>query len=245
MKKEIKEFNKYVKNYDLKNKNIMVKYHHSFRVMEFCKEIAYSLNLTENDIYIASLCGLLHDIARFEQWTKYQTYIDNISFDHGDRGEEILKEIITNFTNDKEIINIILNCTKYHNKAYYPKLDERNHLFVTIVRDADKLDIITEQGNTINQDKIELKSELLESIYNKEICKNEFVKTDVDSILRMLSWIFDLNYDYSYQYLINKKIIEKKLNLLEIYGINEELIKLRKWIEDNIRKGALNGKNNY
>lgn len=236
MKEVIQEFNKYVKNYNLKDKNIMGKYHHSFRVMEFCKEIAISLKLNERDIYIASLCGLLHDIARFSQWTKYQTYVDEKSFDHGDEGEKILLEIIKDFTNDSEISSIITESTKYHNKINVPSLDEKYLLFIKIVRDADKLDIMTEQGNYIFTDKIELKKELLESIYNKQVCKNEYMTNEVDSILRMISWIFDLNYKYSYHYLINKKIIEKKFNLLEIYGETEDTIKLKKFIEENINQ---------
>lgn len=236
MKEVIQEFNKYVKNYNLKDKNIMGKYHHSFRVMEFCKEIAISLKLNEKDIYIASICGLLHDIARFSQWTKYQTYVDKKSFDHGDEGERILSETITNFTNDSEISSIVIDSTKYHNKISIPPLDERHLLFIKIVRDADKLDIMTEQGNLINMNKIELKKELLDSIYNKQICKNEYITNEVDSILRMISWIFDLNYKYSYLYLVDKKIIEKKFNLLEMYGETEDTIKLKKFIEENINQ---------
>ena len=36
------------------------------------------------EIELAGLIGLLHDIARFEQFTKYQTFNDRLSFDHGD-----------------------------------------------------------------------------------------------------------------------------------------------------------------
>ena len=236
MKEVIQEFNKYVKNYNLKDKNIMGKYHHSFRVMEFCKEIAISLKLNEKDIYIASLCGLLHDIARFSQWTKYQTYVDKKSFDHGDEGERILSETITNFTNDSEISSIVMKSTKYHNKINVPSLDERYLLFIKIVRDADKLDIMIEQGNYISTDKIELKKELLESIYNKQVCKNEYMTNEVDVIIRIISWIFDLNYKYSYLYLVDKRIIEKKFNLLEMYGETEYTIKLKKFIEENINQ---------
>ena len=236
MKEKIKSFNEYVKQFDLKNKNIMGKYHHSFRVMEFCKELAISLNLNDEDIYIASLCGLLHDIARFEQLTKYNTYDDSKSFDHGDYGYKILKEsdFIKEFTKNEEVISIILDSVKYHNKLSVPNLNKRNMLFVNIVRDADKLDIITEQGNEINDDKITLKESMLKSIYNKELCKNSDIENDVDYILRVLSWVFDFNFEYSYKYLIDKKIIEKKFNLLEMYGETEDLNKLKQFIMERI-----------
>ena len=238
MKDAIQEFNKYSKKFDLKNKNIMRKYHHSFRVMEFSKKIAISLKLSEEEIYIATLCGLLHDIARFEQWTQHKTYIDAQSFDHGDYGVIVLKtdDFIKKFVQDDEIISIVINSTRYHNKATVPILEKNHQLFANIVRDADKLDIITEQGNSINTDKIELKTELLDSIYNEQICRNEYVKNDVDLILRMLSWIFDFNFKYSFDYLIDKKIIENKFNLLEMYGETEETIKLKKWIMKKINE---------
>ena len=236
MEEQIKIFNHYAKNFNLKDKNIMNKYHHSFRVMEFCKDIAMSLNLNNYDINIAGLCGLLHDIARFEQWTKYQTYVDLKSFDHGDYGYEILNnnEWIRQFTGDDEIVSIVLDSVRYHNKLSVPPLSERHLLFVNIVRDADKLDIITEQGNEINDESIVLKKCLIHDIYNKTICKNENVQTDTDGILRMLSWVFDFNFEYSYQYLIDKKIIEKKFNLLEMYGKTEEINQLKQFIYERI-----------
>ena len=232
MKKEIQLFNQYAKKYDLRNKNIMRKYHHSFRVMEFCKEIAISLHLSEKDISIAALCGLLHDIARFKQWTCYQTYRDSDSFDHGDEGAHILKEnnFIYEFTNDAETASIVINSVQYHNKLGLPQMDERSLLFMKIVRDADKLDIMTEQGNQIKDKEIILKKSLLSSIYQNELCKNEKVSNDTDFILRMLSWINDFNFKYSYFYLKEKNIIQKKFNLLEIYGQTEEIETLKKFL---------------
>ena len=240
MKKEIQLFNQYAKKYDLRNKNIMGKYHHSFRVMEFCKEIAISLHLSEKDISIAALCGLLHDIARFKQWTCYQTYRDFDSFDHGDEGVHILKEnnFIYEFTNDAEIANIVINSVQYHNKIGLPEVDERNLLFIKIVRDADKLDIMTEQGNQIEEKEIILKENLLSSIYQNELCKNEYIKNSTDIILRLLSWINDFNFKYSYIYLKEKNIIQKKLDLLEIYGQTEETKKLKDYLLKQLEERA-------
>lgn len=234
MEEYIKEFNKYVKKHDLKTKEIMSKYHHSFRVMELCNEIALSLNLNEEDILIANVCGLFHDIGRFNQWTFYKTYEDCFSLDHGDEGYKVLLEekIIKN-----DIKEIVLMSVRNHNKYKVDKfLDERTILFCNIVRDADKLDIIKEQCNSIYQDNIILKKELLNDIYNNDICKNNYVSNEVDSIVRMLSWTLDYNFKYSYNYLLDNKIIEKKINLLEIYGETEELKKLKDFIFNEIEK---------
>lgn len=61
MEEEIKIFDEYVGNFDLKDEGILRKKEHSYRVMNFAKSIAESLKLNEADIYIATLAGLVHD----------------------------------------------------------------------------------------------------------------------------------------------------------------------------------------
>ena len=239
MKREMKLFNQYVKQFDLKNKDIMYKFHHSYRVMEISKEIAKSLKLNEEDTYIATLAGLLHDIGRFNQVKEYKTFNDSMSVDHGDEGERVLKEndFIKEFTTDGKIIDIIIKSTKYHNKYKLDEnIDEKTLLFCKIVRDADKLDIMMEQCNEIVQNEIILKKELLDSLYNKTLCLNKDCNNEVDRILRIIGWIFDLNFKYSFNYLKDKKIIVKKFNLLEIYGETEEINKLKQFINNEIEK---------
>ena len=234
MEEYIDKFNKYAKKFDLKIKPIMGKYHHSFRVMDFCEEIALSLNLNDEDIEIAKICGLFHDIGRFNQWTLYETYEDACSFDHGDEGYKVLLE--NEFIKD-EIKKIVLMSVKYHNKFEIDNnLDDRTKLFCNIVRDADKLDIVKEQCNAIYEDKIVLKKELLNDIYNFKLCKNKYISNEVDSIIRMLSWVFDYNFKYSFNYLLDNKIIDKKFNLLEIYGETEEINDFKKFIYNEMEK---------
>lgn len=222
-----KEFIRYSKNFDLKNKNIMRKFHHSFRVMEFTTEIAKSLNLSEEDIKLATTIGLLHDIGRFEQWTEYETYCDGKSIDHADLGYKILvtDDFINSFVEDEEEKKIILIAIKNHNKYKIEDgLSERELLMAKIIRDADKLDIMKEQG-TITKNIDFINPELLEAFDKKELCYNELVNDEVDNILRMLSFAYDLNFKYSYEYLINNNIIQDKIHLISCYYDNEKLLK--------------------
>lgn len=235
MKEDIEKFNKYVKKFDLKEKHIIGKFHHTYRVVELTNQIAISLNLNEQEIYVANLCGLYHDIARFKQWTEYNTFFDKDLFDHGNEGYKILLD--EKFVNDKQNLQIIIQSTKNHNKyAIDKELDEYTALFCKIIRDADKIDIMKEQCNEIKENIIILKKELLDSIYNREICKNEYIENDTDHILRMLSWIFDFNFKYSFQYLKQNNVIKNKFNLLETYGETKEINKLKKFINEEIEK---------
>lgn len=235
MEKEINIFDNYVKNFDLSNDKIKNKYEHSFRVMKRAEEIAISLNLNKEDIHIASLAGLLHDIGRFNQIKYYDTFEDKNSFDHGDEGYRVLETEIKKYTDDEKEASIVLLATKYHNKYSVEEKNEKNKMFYNIVRDADKLDIMETQCNEVPES-VNLKSELLEDVYNKRMCRNEYCKNETDYILRMLNWIFDLNFDYSFKYLKEHMIIENKFKLLNTYGKSEELEKLENFIYENIEK---------
>ena len=80
----IEAFKKYVSNYDMEIKGIKLKYDHSFRVMSLSEKYALKLNFSEEDVYLAKLIGLLHDIGRFEQMKVYNTFVDKKSIDHAD-----------------------------------------------------------------------------------------------------------------------------------------------------------------
>ena len=83
------EFIEYTNKYDIKNEHISRKIGHSIRVMNISKEIATKIGLTQEEIKIAEIIGLLHDIARFEQYTQFQTFNDLNSFDHGNYASKV------------------------------------------------------------------------------------------------------------------------------------------------------------
>ncbi len=224
MKEQIKQFNQYVKQFDLKDKALMDKFHHTFRVMEYSTAIAQSLYLNEEDVKIARLVGLLHDIGRFEQW-KIETSYDNNTIDHAELGVTILKKdnLISKFVSDIEVQELVLKAVCNHNKLELEPMSERERLFTKIIRDADKLDIMIEQNNQIHSGKPILNDQLIQSIRHHELCKDIDMHvqngyfTDEDSILRSLAFVFDIYFDYTLKYLKEKQVIQNKINLLEIY----------------------------
>ena len=89
-----------------------MKQEHSIRVMEISKQIAQGLNLNEEQVKVATLIGLLHDVARFEQFTKYRTFNDNESIDHGDYGVAILEKDIRKYIKTDKYDPIIKKAVK-------------------------------------------------------------------------------------------------------------------------------------
>ena len=131
-------FKEYVSNYNLQDGKIALKVAHILRVSELSKKIATSLNLSEEDIKLAELIGLLHDIGRFEQVRKYNTFIDKISINHGEYGVKILFEdnLIEKFNIDEKYYKIIKTAILNHNRSKIEdNLTEQELLHSKIIRE--------------------------------------------------------------------------------------------------------------
>ena len=60
-------FEAYVEPYDIANPRIALKVAHTYRVAAIAERIAAAEGWPAADVDLAWLCGLLHDIGRFEQ----------------------------------------------------------------------------------------------------------------------------------------------------------------------------------
>lgn len=217
------KFINYTETYNLKDENIKRKQQHSLRVMKISEQIATKLKLDKEQIQIATLIGLLHDIGRFKQYTEIGLG-DNIEgFDHGNYGVKILFEdgMIRKFIETDQYDEIIKKAIKNHNKfAIEDGLTQEELLFAKIIRDADKIDIIYESEYIFYKGQEELinQSILTEKIYN-QFMKKTLVKKEknvnlkfIDDIVCVLAFIFDINYKTSFKILKEKDYISKILN---------------------------------
>lgn len=254
VEKAKKEFLKYAENYNLTEFSIQRKKLHSIRVMELSNKIAKNLNLNEEEIEIATLIGLLHDIARFEQFTKYKTFSDIKSVDHGDWGVEILNKdnFIRKFISSNKYDKTINLAIKNHNKLQIQEgLTEKEMLFCRIIRDADKLDIfyqlaclywkkgVVEDGKLTNED-------MQPFLERKLVDRKKYLNRSrtISHVLGTIALPFDINFKISFEILKkgdylnkyidryefkdkeSKEIIEKIRTILNNYV--EEQLKLEK-----------------
>lgn len=232
----MKEFNKYVNTFDINNPRVSLKIAHTYRVVNFAKDIAVSLNLSKEDIELAKLIALYHDFGRFEQVTKYDTFDDSISLDHAKLANELLEEKGL-LDHEKDLIKTAIF---HHNKKEITNVnDERTLLFSKLVRDADKLDIT----NLFLMDTLRIKEnagyisdKIFESAINKELIDYRDMKSEIDKYVLNVGLLFDLNFDYSIKYskdnntfirLIDK-IIEKNPHEMD------KLLKLKEVVIDYI-----------
>lgn len=226
LEKAKKEFETFVKQYDLKNEKIKRKFGHSFRVMENAGQIAKSLNLSGEEIELSKLIGLLHDIGRFEQEKIYKTFKDHESIDHGDLGVDILEKenYIREYIVENKYDNIILKAIKNHNKLYIEDgLTKQELLFSKIVRDADKLDIFYEGVKLFwtNKEEIEeinkskLSSKAIETFNKNNLMDKKDIITEADGILNFIGFMFDINFKYDFEIIKKQNYINKILDKFE------------------------------
>lgn len=226
-----KAFINYVSNYDINSEKIKLKIGHTYRVADICEKIAVSLNMSSEDIDIAYLTGLLHDIGRFEQVRRYGTFNDLKSVDHAKLGAVILfdegkiRDFIDNTDEDDMIRKVIENHNEYRIED---GLSDRCITFCNILRDADKVDIFRvnsffspEEIYDVTKEEIinsEITEEVLESFKKKDTVLRSLKKTAVDNILGHISLVFGLVYKESIKIVNEQNYLE---NLLAFKSNNE------------------------
>ena len=229
MNKEVEIFENFIKNFDMNIPDLKRKYDHTYRVVDYAEDIAKSLNLDESEVTRAKVCALFHDLGRFPQFSEYKTFIDSESIDHGDKSEDVLKDY--DYNDD-----IVLKAVKYHNKREVPIFDELTNIHCNIVRDADKLDIMDMQVNELDRYDYEYPNGIIDCFKNHTLLDNRYANNNFINLLRMLAFIFDLNYKRSVDIIIEKNIIERKLKILRKNKNNKEVDIIEKEIKKYLKE---------
>ena len=209
-------FENYMKNYDKRLKQIKFKYYHSYRVEKLMKILAEMLNFSKEDIELAEVIGLLHDIGRFEQIKKYGDCSDSkTGVDHADESCVYLFDEghIKEYYDKEENYQIIKDAIRNHNKIVIdPKVKGKNLIFSKMIRDIDKVDIyqVLYENYKYKFDKKEISQKIL-NIFNKETTMDIHIKkTKSEVVLSYFAFIYDINFKESF-------IILKKSRTFEMF----------------------------
>ena len=262
-------FDDYAMTFDLNEDMIAYKYNHSYRVVHQAEEICRSINTDTEERDLASLIALLHDVARFRQWTEYRTFKDNKSFDHGDEGVKILFEegLIKNFIVDKKDYDVLnerykqlqmdfSNLTDSKNALEREK-DKRNEEYNKIIGelqcDNENLQIgfndkLTKNKNCFSQNsilqkQIELKDNEICNLTNKlNELENQFCRNEDDraNLQKLLNGLNDIKNSQNYKI---EQLIEDNKTLKQICEDQENDIRLSNEDKKNLSQ-ELDDKNN-
>ena len=221
------------------------KIRHSIWVMEYGRLILLRMdNLSSEDKNKAEISFLLHDLWRFYQ-NNWEKILSNTIYEHADAWCNIAKK---EWYSEDICLSI-----KYHNKKsiellykekYYIKASkeekEKIEFLVKITRDADKLEnmiySIYNMDHLMLLDKTNsgkfdgsITKECLDWILNKELIHKKYINTDIDRIMVLLSWVFDINFNQTKSILIENNYLEKIKEILNELLTKGEFQKL-KWV---------------
>lgn len=227
-------FTKFVRPYlqnaeENERTGIQLKIDHSFDVFKNSQNICDSLPLSTELSETAKIASLFHDTGRFPQYHKYRTFKDSESCNHGTLGARtVVKQKLLNHLPKKQH-NTILGAIALHNRSELPGfISEDLRICTKIVRDSDKIDIIkvliphltevlpgnevplmglTERTGEITPEVLQAVKEGRQGAYQKMCCLNDFR-------LLLLSWAYDLNFEWSRKEMLKRKYVETLLDQL-------------------------------
>lgn len=206
------------------DRNIQLKQAHSARVCENILYLGHALGLPPADLNLAAAAAWLHDLGRFEQYRRYQTFNDRQSVNHARLSvqEAVRHKVLAHCT--PQARRLILLAVIWHNAARLPvSVTNRARLFMQLLRDADKLDIWKvvldyynrshrEPNHTIEldlPDSPDVSPQVLKAFSRQTFVNTSAITTLNDFKLLQVSWVFDLNFTASFKRVQECQFIER------------------------------------
>lgn len=233
----------YIKGYYTDDQQIQammaLKEEHTEFVVQNAERLARELELSVHDMYLCKIIALLHDIGRFEQYTRYQTFNDRLSEDHARLGLNVIKglPLLERLTNDERRI-LELAIANHNKREIDKKLDTRTQLFAQIIRDADKLDIYRVlEPLTEPSDGSGYSEDIADCLLAGRQCDYTYIRTLDDRKLVRLLWLYNIYYTWTLREIKRQGYIEKLLaKLPDDEKIRVGTARLRQYIEEKIAK---------
>ena len=218
MNNYIEYFTNYVKdNYDINNDLIVKKYYHSLRVAYLMAILANKLGLPDEDVLFAFKMGLCHDLGRFYEVVRNGVFNNKI-FDHAAYSNKILYNdtFIKYMRIDEDVL--FRKAIYFHNKKDINcDLNSREKLFINMLRDADKIDLlaIRTKGRELSF-KNNPTSKVLDNYMNDLTIDIKDINGPSDSIILYLSFIKDLSFDVSFDIFMSEGYFNELLKIINV-----------------------------
>ena len=246
-------FKEYISSYDNPNDpGFNLKVVHTYHVVDNAIMISKKLGLSEEDINLAALIGMLHDLGRFDELKNLKKF-DSIGNNHAMFASKLLFEegLITKFIDTDKYNNVIKKAIENHNKKQIEEgLSDKELLHAKIIRDADKLDnyyrlkheqkienifpgIIKEKADLEN-------SPISNNIYNS-VMKEECVdlkdrKYPLDYWVCVLAFTFDLYFRETLQIVKENNYINVLIDRFKYNACSEKMNEIKSVLNEYIEK---------
>jgi len=243
--KKFQSFNPYYQQ------NINLKYNHTKRVCSEIIDIGKSLALNKEDLLLAEVIALLHDVGRFDQYHRYHTFSDEKSEDHAQLGIKIIRQ--NHILKEIDLPNrkLILRTISYHNLPALPQNETEKCLFFTkLLRDADKLDILyvvtdyyqnsSEYPNQSLEMELPKYPQISDKVYNDLMSGRTVNARDLQTLndfkILQMAWIYDINFPLSFQLIQQRGYLEKiRDSLPQSDKVQKIYSKVKSYLDKNIK----------
>lgn len=210
-----KQFEKYLDGYDRDNDKVHLKIIHTYGVVHDMTDICKHMHLSAEDTELARIIALLHDIGRFEQLKRFDSF-EPATMDHAAYGVKVLFDegLIRQFVSEPTWDDIIRTAIARHSDFRLEGIsDPRILLHARLIRDADKLDncrvkleddlqvFMGTSGEEIGS------QEITPIIYNT-VFQNQCIYSP-DRITRMDYWVSYVAYFFDINFRATLDIIEE------------------------------------
>jgi putative nucleotidyltransferase with HDIG domain len=206
-----------------------LKLEHSLRVAADSRIIASRLGWSADAVRSAEAAGLLHDVGRFPQFSRFGTFQDRVSVNHGEEGARVLETAgILGAAGPAERA-AVLCAVRHHNARALPApLAELELQYLKLARDADKIDIMYVISDAIRHDKMRRHPELLlnvsldgpptpeliAEIKESRSASYDNLRSLADMNLIRLTWIYDLNYPPAIELILQRDLFAEMCGVL-------------------------------
>ncbi|MBN1125053.1 MAG: HD domain-containing protein [Sedimentisphaerales bacterium] len=239
-KRKVQEYRRwfagYVKGFytgELRNDaHIHLKQVHTNKVCQEMRYLVKSLHLPSNDGRIAETIALFHDTGRFEQYRRYQTFMDARSENHSLLALQVLSEHNVLDALESQERRIVETAIRYHGEKDLPKdLPERDLLFCKLIRDADKIDIYRvilksyreyqkcPEGFVLDvplPDSPGYNPQMVQAVLDGRTVAYADLQTINDVKLMQLGWIHDINFPAALERIHERGYMQELFSLLPV-----------------------------
>ena len=210
---------------------LVLKEKHSLRVCNEILAIGRKLDMSDANLRLAGTMALFHDIGRFEQFTRYRTFVDKKSENHGELGLKVLQQEKTLAALGMDTQELILKAVSFHNRLSVPEDESPVCIYFSkLLRDADKLDIFNlvstyyyvnpaERSAAVEldlPDTDEVSEEILTILQEGKMVSMQRLRSLNDFKLLQMGWIYDINYQPTFQMIHERDYLKKIRDTLPV-----------------------------
>lgn len=214
-------FESYLNDYDRMDGKVRLKIVHTYGVVGQAAAIARRMRLSEEDTELAKLIALLHDLGRFEQLRRFDSFEPD-TMDHAAYGVQVLfgEGMIRKFLPESTWDSIIRTAIAKHSDYSLSGVsDAKTLLHARLIRDADKLDNCrvkladaTETFLGASPEEIgsqEISPKIYDNIFQNKCILSADRKTAMDYWVSYVAYFFDINFRESMDIIVENDYISR------------------------------------